>query len=47
MGYCFWEIMEEKSFDTVLAKEDRINKQIEELSGQLAELKQKKAELLN
>ena len=46
-GYCFWEIMEEKKFNSVLARERRINKQIEELSEQLEELQQQKAELLS
>ena len=46
-GYTFWEIMEEKGFNSVLAKERQINKQIESLTSQLEELQQQKAQLLS
>jgi serine/threonine protein kinase len=47
MGYTFWEIMEGKKFNQVQEEERRLNEQIEELTSQLEDLKQQKAQLLS
>lgn len=43
----FWEMMHEKRFSSIRAEERRLNEQIKDITGQLEELEQQKAELLN
>ena len=47
LAQLFWEMMHGENFSSKMSEERRLNEQIEELTSQLNELKQQKAELLS